>query len=253
MIVPLIWMFLASFKFPAEIIQYPPTWFPQRPTLGNYIQVFSLMKVFRLFTNSAIIAITNTVSVLFFSSLAGYTFATYRSPVRDLIFIVILSTMMIPFQVIMIPLYLMIHYFGWLNTYQAVIVPGMMTAFGIFLLRQFSANIATELVDAARIDGCSEFRIYWNIVLPNLKAPLAAMGIFAFLGNWDNFLWPVIVLDSWERFTLPVGLAMFTHEHYTQYNLTLAGASIAVIPVLIAYFIGQKRIVEGVTLTGLKG
>jgi len=253
MIGPLAWMFLTSFKFPAEVIQYPPTWFPKKPTLSNYVEVFSLMKVFRLFLNSSIVAIANTASVLFFSSLAGYTFAIYRSPGRDLIFLAILSSMMIPFQVIMIPLYLIIRSFGWLNTYQALIVPGMMSAFGIFLMRQFVTTIPMELIEAARIDGCPEFGIYWNLILPNLKPALSALGVFTFLWNWDNFLWPVVVTDSWKLFTLPVGLAMFTHQYFTEYNLVMAGSSMAVIPVLVVYFIAQKQIIRGITLTGLKG
>ncbi len=171
---------------------------------------------------------------------------------KEFIFIMILSTMMIPFAVTMIPLYLIMSKIGWVDSHLALIIPGLYSTFGIFLMRQFMSTIPNELREAAIVDGCGEFRTFWSIILPQCKSALAALGIFTFMWNWDNFLWPLIVLNSENNFTLPVGLSMFSRQWWTNYGLVMAGATVSVIPILIVFFIFQRHFIEGIVLTGLK-
>ncbi|HPC78131.1 MAG TPA: carbohydrate ABC transporter permease, partial [bacterium] len=186
------------------------------------------------------------------SSFVGYVFAKFNFWGKEVIFMMILSTMMIPFAVTMIPLYLIISKLGWINSHLALIIPGLYSTFGIFLMRQFMSSIPNELREAAIVDGCGEFRTFWSIILPQCKPVLAALGIFTFMWNWDNFLWPLIVLNNEDKFTLPVGLSMFSQQWWTNYGLVMAGATISVIPVLIVFFIFQKQFIQGIVLTGLK-
>jgi len=182
----------------------------------------------------------------------GYVFAKFEFPGRNVIFLMILSTMMIPFAVTIIPLFLVIARIGWVDSHLALIIPGLYNAFGIFLMRQFTLGIPNELREAAIMDGCSEFRTYWSIILPQCKSALAALGIFTFMASWNDFLWPLIVLQSYKKFTLSVGLAMFSQQWWTNYGLSMAGATIAVIPVLIVFLIFQRQFIHGIVLTGLK-
>ncbi len=252
MLAPFVWMVSTSFKLPAEVIAYPPIWIPSQVTLEHYKKVFIEMAFLRFFFNSAYISVTVTCIAVFTSAFVGYVLAKFQFWGRDVIFLAILSTMMIPFPVTMIPLYLMMSKFGWLDSHLALIIPGLYSTFGIFLMRQFMHTVPNELREAARIDGCSEFRIFWTIVLPLCKPALAALGIFTFMWNWDSFIWPLIVLQNKLRFTLPVGLAMFANQWWTDYALVMAGATVTVTPVLIVFLILQKRFIEGITLTGLK-
>lgn len=251
MIFPFLWMVATSFKPPAEI--YNLSLIPQEPTLDNYKTV--LLKTFflRWFFNSFLVAGCTTLSVLFFDSLVGYTLAKYDFPGRYAIFIAILSSLMIPTEMLVIPWYMMSTRLGWTNTYWGIMFPGVITAFGIFLMKQFFEGVPGDLLDAARVDGVSEFGVFWRIALPQVKPALAALAIFTFLGNWNAFLWPVIVIESPEMRTLPVGIALFSGEHSDAWELVMAAATLAIIPVLTVFAIFQKQIIKGIALTGLKG
>jgi len=249
---PFIWMISTSFKTPPQIISYPPTLIPKPPTLEYYTQIFTKLNFGRFFLNSGYISVIITASALLTSSFVGYVFAKFNFWGKEVIFMMILSTMMIPFAVTMIPLYLIISKLVWINSHLALIIPGLYSTFGIFLIRQFMSSIPNELREAAIVDGCGEFRTFWSIILPQCKPVLAALGIFTFMWNWDNFLWPLIVLNNEDKFTLPVGLSMFSQQWWTNYGLVMAGATISVIPVLIVFFIFQKQFIQGIVLTGLK-
>jgi len=252
MIFPFVWMISTSFKIPSQIISYPPTLIPKPPTIQYYRRIFTELKFTRFFMNSGYISTIVTVTALLTSSFVGYVFAKFNFWGKEFIFIMILSTMMIPFAVTMIPLYLIISKLGWVNSHLALIIPGLYSTFGIFLMRQFMSTIPNELREAAIVDGCNEFRTFWSIILPQCKPALAALGIFTFMWNWDNFLWPLIILNSEEKFTLPVGLAMFSNQWWTDYGLVMAGATVTVIPVLIVFLIFQRQFIQGIVLTGLK-
>jgi len=252
MLVPFIWMVSTAFKPPPEIISYPPTFIPKKPTLQYFQEIFTKLNFGRFFFNSLYIASLVTVIALFTSSFVGYVFSKFSFRGKEIIFLLILSTMMIPFPVVMIPLYLMIVRFGWMDKHLSLIVPFFYSTFGIFLMRQFTSTIPDELREAARIDGCPEFRIYWNIILPQCRPALAALGIFTFMWNWDSFVWPLIVLQSEATFTLPMGLAMFSQQWWTNYGLVMAGATITVTPVLVVFLLMQRQFIQGIVLTGLK-
>ena len=252
---PFLWMVLSSLKTQWEIYQFPPTIFPGYPQWSNYTAVFKDRPFGLYIGNSLYIAILVTLGVVFTSSLAGYSFARVRFPGRDKIFLAYLSTMMIPGSVTLIPRFIMMRYFGWLDSHTALIVPGLVGAWGTFMMRQFMLTIPTELEDAALIDGCSRFRIYWNIILPVSQPVLATLGIFTFMGSWNSFLWPVIMLNREKLWTLPIGLAMFQSRYAsrTPWHLVMAASFISVAPIMILFMAGQKYYVQGIVTTGLKG
>ena len=252
MVFPFTWMMLSALKQPQEVIAYPPVWIPHHPTLDNLIRVWREVNFDRFFANSLLVASIVTTSVVYTSAFAGYVLAKFEFPGRDLIFVALLSTMMIPWPVTLIPRYMMTIRRHLYNTYGALIVPNLMGTFGIFLMRQYMHSIPIELIDAGRIDGASELYIFHRIVLPLCTPPLSALGIFIFMWNWDSFLWPLIVVSDEELYTLPLGLNMFANEWYTDYAPMMAGTAITVIPVVIVFLLLQRRIVEGITLTGLK-
>jgi len=252
MVVPFYWMVTTSFKYPSEVIAYPPIWIPTRVTLEHYEKIFTEMNFLRYFFNSAYISITVTAIVILTSAYVGYVFAKFDFWGKNAIFLCILATMMVPFPVTMIPMYLVMSRIGWVGSHKSLIIPALYSTFGIFMMRQFMHSIPNELREAAKIDGCGEFRIFWTIILPLTKSGLAALTIFTFMWNWDNFLWPLIVLNSDNAFTLPVGLAMFANQFWTDYALVLAGSTVTVAPVLLVFFLMQKRFIEGITLSGLK-
>ncbi len=252
MILPFYCSMKTSIQILLVLISYPPTWIPKAPTLRNYLKLFEKLPVARLYFNSLFLSITITVLVLFTSSLIGYVFAKFYFPGRNIIFIMILGTMMIPFYITMIPLYILMVHLKWVDTYQAIVAPAICSSFGIFLMRQWMHSIPNDILDAARIDGCREFSIFRKIILPLSKPALSALGIFQFIGNWNNFLWPLIILNSQELWTLPVGLATFQQQWWTDYALTMAGAAISVVPLIIVFILLQKRITKGIVLTGMK-
>jgi multiple sugar transport system permease protein len=248
---PFLWMFLTSLKTFADVFQ--PAIFPTSPTLENYGEVLKNTGFIRWFMNSVGVAILSTISVLIFDSMVAYTLAKLRFPGKEIIFILILSTIMIPTEMLVIPWYLGSLKVGIANTYFAIALPGMISAFGIFLLRGFFEGIPDELFDAGRLDGLSEFGLYTRIGLPLVTPALSALAIFNFLGNYNAFLWPLIIIQSQDMRTLPIGIALFSGEAGTQWHLIMTASSLAVIPVLIVFAIFQKQIIEGVVLTGTKG
>ena len=255
MLAPFYWTLVTSFKSREEVLVFPPTWWPKQPTLEHWLTLGELrVGSFPLFfRNSIFIATTITLLVLLTSALAGYIFAKHQFKGRDILFLAVLSMMMIPFNISIIPLYALIVDLNWNNTYWALIIPSAFSPFGIFLMRQFMHTIPTELIDAARIDGASEFGIFFRIILPLSLAPLAALGIFTFIFNWDDFLWPLVVIDEPPLYTLPLGLAQFRGRVGTNVGGLAAASMLAVLPVLIVYFMAQRRFIEGIALTGLKG
>ncbi|MBN1315837.1 MAG: carbohydrate ABC transporter permease [Anaerolineales bacterium] len=251
-ILPLFWMLSAAFKPMREIIQYPPTWIPLEPTLDNFRQVFETVPFFRYFLNSILVSVSCIISVLLTSSLAGYALAKFDFRGNRVVFLFVLATLMIPFQIIMIPLFEIIANVGLVDSILGVILPGLVTAFGIYLMRQYMLSIPGELMDAARIDGASEIRIFFRIILPQCRPVLSALTILTFVENWDSFLWPVVVLHSEEWFTIPVGIAMFSGRNYNQYDLQMAASAIAILPVLVVFLVLQRQFVQGMALTGFK-
>ncbi len=247
---PFYWMFASALKPANEIFDLRLV--PLHATLENFAAVLTRTQFPRWFGNSLIVALATTASVAFFDSLVGYTLAKLRFAGREIIFILILATLMIPTEMLVIPWYIMSSTRGWINTYWGIMFPGMISAFGIFLIRQFMGGVPDELLDAGRIDGVSEFGLYWRVALPQIKPAMAALCIFTFLGNWNAFLWPMIVIQSGGMRTLPVGIALFSGEAGSAWNLIMAASSLAVLPVLAVFVLLQRQIIEGIVLTGLR-
>jgi multiple sugar transport system permease protein len=266
-VAPFAWMVTASFQDIGHIFRYPPSWIPHHPNLDNYRRFFKEQRIGRYFFNSAFVAVSVTLLQLFVSSLAAYTFAKRRFPGRDLIFLALLGSMMIPGQVTIIPQYIILKHIplfgennilgngghGWLDSYWGLIVPHAASAFTIFLLRQYMQTIPNDLLDAARVDGASEFRIYAQIVMPLCVPVLAALSIFIFSYHWDEFYWPLIVVSSESLRTLPLGLALFVVQNRTVWDLLMAGAVVATLPVLVVFLIFQRHFVRGIAMSGMKG
>ncbi len=254
-LMPFVWMILGSFKTATELIRTPPTFWPEAPTLGNYTTILQDPKLplLRFYGNSAFVAVANVLISLFTSSLLGFLFAKYEFRGKRLLFGWFMLGMMIPWQMTMIPSYLILSKVGLLNTLWGLIVFSALDAFGIFMLRQFVETIPNELLDAARIDGASEWQIYWRIVLPQLGAPLATLGTLNFMFNWNAYLWPMIVITKIERRTLPIILTWYTSQHGSRQNIVMAATILVVLPILGVYFFFQRWIVQGFATSGLKG
>jgi multiple sugar transport system permease protein len=267
-VAPFVYMVSSSFQPQSEIFSYPPKWIPSNPTLDNYRQFFgSGHQIGRWILNSTITTGAITVAQLFFSSLMAYTFAKRRFPGRDFLFFLLLATLMLPIQVTVIPNYIILKVIplaggndlmgvgghGWLDSYWGVIVPNLVSAFGIFLLRQYMKSIPDELLDAARMDGAGHFRIYWKVILPLSRPALAALAIFTFQFWWAAFFWPLIVVSSPELYTLPLGLALFQEQNRTVWNLIMAGSVVAALPLIVVFLAFQRQFVRGISVSGLKG
>ncbi|MCE7987010.1 MAG: carbohydrate ABC transporter permease [Caldilinea sp. CFX5] len=255
MVAPFYWTLVTSFKSRSEVRAFPPTWWPTEPTLEHWIKLTDLrIGSFELFfRNSLLVSVSVTLLVLLTSTLVGYVLAKHQFRGREVVFWSILSMMMIPFNISIIPLYALIVDLNWSNTFWALIIPSIYSPFGIFLLRQFMHSIPDELIDAARIDGATEYGLFFRLILPLSAAPLAALGIFTFIGQWDDFLWPLVVINEPDRYTIPLGLSQFRGRVGTDVGGLAAASMVAVLPVLIVYFAAQRRFIEGITLTGLKG
>ncbi|MYC95617.1 MAG: carbohydrate ABC transporter permease [Caldilineaceae bacterium SB0661_bin_32] len=253
MIVPFIWMISTSFKPQAETVSFPPRLFPINPTVSNYIDVFDRANMGRLYWNTTFISVIKTVFNIYTSALLGYIFGKFVFRGRDIIFYILLSTWIIPFEVYLIPLYLMTVQVGWADTFTALIVPEIFTVYAMFMFRQFMYTIPTELVDAARIDGAGEWYIFHRIIIPLSRAALFTLIAFYFMWNWNDFLWPLVVISSHDKYVITVGLATFVGEFWNQYGVIMAGASLAIVPILALFIAVQRFIIEGVVLTGLKG
>lgn len=250
---PLVWMLSASFMPTGQASSYPPSFLPSAITFEHYRDLFTRLDLGRTLFNSAFLAIAVTLISLLFNSMAGYAFAKLRFRGRDRIFRGLLTVLVIPVQVAMLPLFLMMKELGLVNTYGGVIVPAMASIFGIFLIRQYALAIPNELIDAARIDGAGEFRIYRSVVLPLLAPILVTLAIFTFLAVWNDFMWPLIVLTDSDMYTLPVALANLMGEHAQDTELMMAGSVLTVLPVLVLFLALQRYYIEGVMLGSVKG
>lgn len=253
MLLPFLWMLSTSLKTPQEIFTFPPTWIPHPIAWENYRETVTIMPFGRFYLNSFVVAVAVTGLQLLTSSLAAFAFARLRFPGRDALFLLYLATLMVPFQVTMIPNFILIRLLGWYDSYQALILPPAFSAFSTFLLRQYFLGIPLDLDEAARMDGASSFRIWWQIILPLSGPALAALAIFTFLASWNDFLWPLIITSSPRMRTLPVGLSAFQGQYNVQWHLLMAGAVIALLPVLVIYSFAQKWFVRGITLSGMGG
>jgi multiple sugar transport system permease protein len=251
---PFIWMILGSFKSVAELLRVPPTWLPANPTLDNYNRLFVRLDFPRYFFNSAIVAVAVTFGNLLFCSMVGYALAKLNFPGRNSLFVLVLLTLMVPGAVTLIPQFVIISMLGLPNTHLGLILPFLAGPFGVFLMRQFMQGIPDELLEAARIDGASEYYIFWRIVLPLAAAALATLAILTFVGSWNSFIWPLVVATDDRMYTLPVALATFSTGHYSaDYGLLMAGSVVMVIPVLIVFLLLQRFFIEGIAMTGIKG
>lgn len=250
-IFPFVWMVFASLKPFKELVEsrdlLPHTW-----TLRNFEEILSRVNFIAAFRNSIISAVSVTVVSVFSSSIWGYIFSKYRFPGKEILFIIVLSTMMVPFTVVLVPLYVTIADFGLVDQLGGIIVTGFYTAFGIFMMRQFMESIPFELIDASRIDGASEWRIFFRIVLPMSLSPMSALAVFVFLGNWDSYLWPLIVLQSLDKQTLPLVLAGLRNLWWTRYEMWSAGSILSVVPIMIIYSFASRYFIRGIAMTGLK-
>jgi len=252
MIFPFIWMLLTSLKTYAESIHVPPVIVPKNLQWVNYKDVFDLLPFLKFMFNTLIITVIRTVGQLLLCSLAAYAFARIEFPGRNILFLIALSVLMVPGQVFLLPQYMIMVKLGWLNTLQAVVVPGLFSAFGTFLLRQFFMGLPKELEEAARLDGCNHFQIYWKVMLPLAKPGLVALGIFTTLWSWNELMWPMIVNSSPDSMTLSVGLSSLQGQYLTNYPVLMAGSFLAILPMLILFIILQKQFIEGIAITGSK-
>lgn len=253
MAIPYIWMIVTSIKPIEEIQTYPPSFYVHHPTLKPYQELFYLLPMGRYIFNSLFVAVAVTICNVFFCSLAGYAFAKHSFFGRDKLFLLLLSAIMIPYQVNLIPGFIIVKNLGWLNSFYALIVPNLALAFGVFLCRQFIMSIPNDLIDAAKIDGCSEFTIYRLIIFPLIKPALATLAIFTFLSQWSNFMWPLIVIHTSQMRTVPLILAVLNSTFGSNFSMVMAGAVVATLPMLIVFLSLQKYIIQGITMTGLKG
>ncbi len=250
---PFVWMALSSLKTEGEIRRVPPTWWPEAPTLDNFRDLFARLDFPLFFGNSTLVATAVTLGNLVFCSMLGYALAKADFAGKKLLFRVVLGTLMIPGMVTLVPLFVLVANMGLVNTYWGLVLPFLAAPFGVFLMRQFFLGIPDELIDAARVDGASEARIFVQIVVPLAKPALATLAIITFLGSWNNFLWPLVVATTEDKYTLPVALALYsTGQNQTDFGLLLAGAAVVVIPVLIVFLVLQRFFVQGVAMTGIK-
>lgn len=252
-LLPFIFMVLSGFKDSGELQRIPPTFLPEQWTLDNFIWAWDTLRFPRLFANSILITTIITVSVIYTSGLLGYVLEKIEFPGRRLLFFAIISTMFVPQQIAMVVLWDLFNSLKLLNTHVALVLPFLYSGFGVFLMKQAMHTIPGELLDAARIDGASEIGIFHRIVLPNLWPSLAALAIFTFMFNYDSFFWPLIVLQDYDLYTVPLGLAFFQGQYFNDLGRALAGTTLAVIPTLVVFLILQRRIIYGFTLSGLKG
>jgi ABC-type glycerol-3-phosphate transport system permease component len=253
---PLYFMVTGSFKAEEEILAVPFHWLPEQfQGIAQYQRAFEYQPIARFFFNSALIAAINVVVTVFFSALAGYGFAKFNFRFKQVYFLFVLSTLMVPFQILVVPLYVQMRVFGWTDSYWGLIMPGIMNAFGVFLMRQFAYGIPDELLDAARIDGANEPLIFWRIVFPLLAPASASLAIIIFLFSWNNFLWPLIIAQSQELYTLPVGMQAFSLPYQSRplWAAAMAVSTLATLPVAVLVLFFQRYFVQGMVLSGLKG
>lgn len=253
MLLPFLWMLATAFMSELEVYRFPPQFVPSEFRWSNFPEALSMQPFGRFFLNTAVVAASSVAGQLVFCSMAAYAFARLQFRWRSRIFAVYLATMMIPAIVTVIPAFLLVTKFGWINTYWALFTPTLSSVWGIFLLRQFFQTIPRDLEDAARIDGASEFAVFWKVVLPLSKPALATLAIFAFMASWKDFLWPLLVTNRVDMRTLEVGIANFSTLYLTDWPHQMAAAVVVMLPIVIVFLLTQKYFVKGITLTGLKG
>jgi multiple sugar transport system permease protein len=251
-LMPFLWMVLTSVKDIADIFTYPPKWWPEEFHFENYIDAFEAAPFGKYYLNSIFVAAAVTLGQIITCSMAAFAFARLQFKGRDVLFYIFLGTMMIPYNVTMIPSFMILYWLGWIDSYYALIVPGLASAFGTFLLRQFFLTIPKELEEAAYIDGASKLTVLWRIIVPLAKPAIATLAIFTFMGVFNDFIWALIVLNSEEMYTVQLGLAIFRDRYVTDWDLLMAGSVTAVLPILIVFFVAQKYFIKGITLSGLK-
>ncbi len=252
MIVPFYWSVGTSLKLEQFVFSNPPQWWPTPLTLQNYVSVFTKIHFYRYFLNSLFVSVVITLAHVFFDTLAAYAFAKLTFPGRDRIFFFLLLGLMVPFQVNLIPLYRIMAALNWTDTYLALIVPNLAGVFGIFMMRQFLLTLPNDLLDAARIDGCNEFGVFWRIVIPLAIPGIATLIILTFMGTWNDFLWPRIVISSEALFTLPVGLAQLQMKNTSNVAQIMAGTVLTALPMIIVFLFMQKQFIEGMTAGAVK-
>jgi multiple sugar transport system permease protein len=251
---PFIWMVLGSVKTPSELLQLPPTWWPEEATLTNYERLFERLNFPRFFFNSTVVAVAITGGNLVFCSMIGYALAKLDFVGRNKLFLLVMATLMVPQGVIIVPLFILMANLGLVDTHAGLILPFAAGAFGVFLMRQFMMGIPDELLEAARVDGATEWYLFWRIVMPLSGPALATLGILTFMSSWNMFTWPLVVATSEEMFTLPVALATFSRGQFSSdYGLLMAGSLVIITPILIVFMVLQKHFTQGIATTGLKG
>lgn len=249
---PLVWMVAASFMAGGEASTFPPPFLPAHPTLQHYAELFTRLNIAHYVANSAFLSLAVTFLSLLVNSMAGYAFAKYRFAGRDQIFRFLIASMVIPAQVTMLPLFLMLNRMGLVNTYFGILIPGLASIFGIFLIRQYALSVPDSLIEAARMDGAGDFRIYWSVILPLCKPILITLAIFTFMGTWNDFLWPLIIMTDDSMYTLPVALAGLSGEHVQDTELMMAGSVMTVLPVMLVFLALQKYYIGGIMASGVK-
>ena len=253
MVIPFAWMLSTSLKGGGAVLTMPPQWIPDPTTLDSYRRIFDLYPIGQMLFNSLLVAVLTTFGQLVSCSMAAYAFARLKFRGQNAVFLLYLATLMVPFQVTITPLFIMMRIFGWINTYQGLILPGIFSAFGTFLLRQSFMTIPAEYEEAAYMDGASPLTIFLRIILPLSKPALATLSVFAFMGSWNSFMWPLFIVREEALMTLPVGLATLQGRWLTEWNLVMAGSVITVLPMLLLYLVAQKYLVQGYVMSGLKG
>ena len=254
MIAPFVWMVLGSFKAQGEFLRLPPTWLPEQPTFNNYQRLIDQLDMPRFFFNSIVVALVVTIGNLVFSPMLGYALAKLRFAGKGVLLGLVLATLMLPGAAILVPQFVLMSALGLVNSYPALILPFLAGPFGVFLTRQFFSGLPDELLEAARMDGASEFRIFWQIAMPLAGPVLATLGILTFLATWNSFIYPLVMAQEPEMYTLPVALATFaTGQYQADHGMLMAGALVLVLPILILFVVLQRWITEGIATTGLKG
>jgi multiple sugar transport system permease protein len=254
MVAPFIWMILSSFKSFEEIFVFPPTWLPEEWAWNNYVELFNKVPMLHFLLNSVKLAVLCVCGTLLSCSITAFALARLKFPGRNIFFMIVLGSMMIPWQATWIPVYIIMQKLHWIDTHYPLWVPSLFgSSFGIFLLRQFFLGIPKDLEEAGYIDGCTPFGIYWRIFLPLCKPALVALGIFAFLWSWNDLLGPLIYLNTTDKMTLTAGLSFLQSQHSSDWHLMMAGSCIATLPLIVIYFFAQEAFVKGITMSGIKG
>jgi multiple sugar transport system permease protein len=250
---PFLWMAISSVKPEGEIRRLPPTWWPEQFTLEHYRELFTRLDFPQFFVNSVLVAVAVTLGNLVFCSALGYALAKLEFPGKRVLFGVVLGMLMVPGVVLFVPQFVLVSNMGLVNTYAGLVLPYLAGPFGVFLMRQYLLSIPDDLIEAARVDGAGEFRIFWRIVLPLCRPALATLGILTFLASWNNFLWPLVVATSEDKYTLPVALALYSiGQNRINFGLLLAGSVVVVLPIVIVFLLLQRHFLRGIATTGLK-